>query len=80
MNDASWIDAARPVVDAFLEATFFLASGIQCAKDAQEPAQAAPRNCGAPALLQPALSCQPARVDSQQEVGDHGSAARHTKA
>ena len=31
-----------PVVDAFLEATFILASGIQCAKDAQEPEQAAP--------------------------------------
>jgi hypothetical protein len=42
LNDASWIDAARPVVDAFLEAKFFLESGIQCAKKAGDPSQAEP--------------------------------------
>ncbi len=42
MNDAGWLDAARAVIDAFLEAKFFLESGIHCAKVAEKSAQAAP--------------------------------------
>jgi len=41
MSDAGWIDAARSTVDAFLEAMYFLESGIHCAREAEETARAA---------------------------------------